>query len=69
MFLVSLLGLCTDVELQQPAESFVAGTSMCEGNGEEHLFGEEIKVNNHMDLADMLKHNKTQMVSTLALRV
>lgn len=46
----------------------MAGTSMFEGNGEEHLFGEEIKVNNHMDLTDMLKHNKTQIVSTLALR-
>lgn len=66
MFLISPLGLCTGVELQQ---SFVAGTSMCEGNGEEYLFGEEIKVNNHMALTDMLKHNKTKMVSTLALRV
>lgn len=46
----------------------MADTSTCEGNGEEHLFGEEIKVNNHMDLTGMLKHNKTQMVSTLALR-
>lgn len=31
----------------------MSGTSVCEGNGEEHLFGEELKVNNHMDLANV----------------
>lgn len=46
----------------------MVGVSTCEGNGEEHLFGEEIKVNNHMDLTDTSKYNETQMVSTLALR-